>query len=107
MDEYIVVLITAPSKKAGAEIARALLEQRLAACVNIVSPVESLYVWKGEIHDDEEVLLIAKTKRAIFEEELVPAVRAIHPYEIPEIIALPIVVGSRQYLDWIDAEVAD
>ncbi len=107
MSEHIVVLITAPSKEIGTEIANALLEQKLAACVNIVSSIHSLYTWEGETCSDEEVLLVVKTKAAIFEDEFVPAVRAVHPYEVPEIIALPIIMGSKSYLDWIDAEVTD
>ena len=107
MGEYIVVLITAPSKEIGTAIAKALLEQKLAACVNTVSPINSLYTWKGETCNDKEVLLVVKTKAAIFEEKFVPAVQAVHPYEVPEIIALPIIMGSKSYLDWIDTEVTD
>jgi periplasmic divalent cation tolerance protein len=107
MVEYIVALITGPSKEVGTAIARALLEQKLAACVNIVSPINSLYTWKGETCSDKEVLLVVKTKAAIFEDKFIPAVQAVHPYEVPEIIALPIIMGSKSYLDWIDAEVRD
>ncbi len=107
MGEYIVVLITVPSKEIGTVIAKALLEQKLAACVNVVSPINSLYTWKGETCSDEEVLLVVKTKAAIFEDKFVPAVQAVHPYDVPEIIALPIIMGSKSYLDWIDAEVTD
>jgi periplasmic divalent cation tolerance protein len=107
MGEYIVVLITAPSKEIGTTIAKTLLEQKLAACVNVVSPINSLYTWKGETCSDEEVLLVVKTKAAIFEDKFVPAVQAVHPYDVPEIIALPIIMGSKSYLDWIDAEVTD
>ena len=103
LGEHIVVFITVPSREVGEEIARALLEQRLAACVNIVSPIHSLYIWEGETHSDEEVMLIVKTRAAIFADRFVPAVQAVHPYEVPEIIALPITMGSRDYLDWIDA----
>ena len=107
MGEHIVVLITAPSIEIGTAIANALLEQKLAACVNIVSPINSLYTWKGETCSDEEVLLFVKTKAAIFDGKFVPAVQAVHPYDVPEIIALPIIMGSKSYLDWIDAEVTD
>lgn len=105
MEEFIVVLITAPSEAVGTDIARALLERELAACVNIVPAISSLYVWEGELQRDEEVLLIVKTKSTIFEDVLVPVVRSIHPYDVPEIIALPITEGVQDYLDWIDAEV--
>jgi periplasmic divalent cation tolerance protein len=106
MEKHVVVLIAAPSKSEGEKIANTLLEQKLAACVNIVSPVQSLYVWEGEICSEEEALLIVKTKAAVFEGKLVPAVQALHPYEVPEIIALPVIMGSERYLDWIDEEVA-
>ena len=85
-------------------IARALVERRLAACVNIVAPINSLYVWQGETHDDQEVLLIVKTRAGLFEGELIPAVKAAHPYDVPEIIALPVLLGDQDYLDWIEAE---
>jgi periplasmic divalent cation tolerance protein len=97
----VVVLITAPTKEAGRQIAGALLERRLAACVNILPPANSLYVWEGVIHDDEEVLLIVKTRADLLEEGLIPAVQSIHPYEVPEIIALPILGGLGSYLKWI------
>jgi periplasmic divalent cation tolerance protein len=109
MDAYpksqaIVVLITAPSKEVGRQIARALLESKLAACVNILSPVNSLYTWQGKICDDEEVLLIVKSRADLFENRLIPAVQQIHPYDVPEIIALPVSMGLHSYLDWIAAE---
>lgn len=102
----IVALITAPSEEVGREIAGALLEKKLAACVNILPGLRSLYKWKGETCDDAEVLLIAKTRAEIFQEGFVPAVRAVHPYEVPEIIALPITMGLQSYLDWIGEETA-
>ncbi|MBN1286538.1 MAG: divalent-cation tolerance protein CutA [Anaerolineae bacterium] len=101
MEKYIVALITAPTKGIGAQIARALVEQRLAACVSIVEPVTSIYTWAGQVHEDAEVLLIAKTQAAHFAEKFVPAVQALHPYDVPEIIALPITAGAPSYLDWI------
>ncbi len=103
----VVVLITTPSKEVGKKIAAALLEQKLAACVNIISPISSLYFWEGQTHDDEEVLLIVKTQAALFTDRLIPAVKALHPYELPEIIALPIVMGLDGYLDWIDEVTSD
>jgi periplasmic divalent cation tolerance protein len=103
MTDPIVVLITAPSKEVGKQIARALLEQELAACVNIISSIDSLYTWEGKICNDEEVLLVVKSRAELFENQLVPAVQAIHPYQVPEIIALPIKMGAKSYLDWIEA----
>jgi periplasmic divalent cation tolerance protein len=103
MTDPIVVLITAPSKEVGKQIARALLEKELAACVNIISSIDSIYTWEGKICNDEEVLLVVKSRAELFENQLVPAVQAIHPYRVPEIIALPIKMGAKSYLDWIEA----
>jgi len=100
MAKHVVVLVTAPSKDVGREIGQTLLERRLAACINVVPAVESLYVWQGEVCDDEEVLLVIKTTAAAFD-ALVTAVRNVHPYDVPEIIALPIAAGFQDYLDWI------
>jgi periplasmic divalent cation tolerance protein len=103
-DQPIVVYITTPSIDVGKEIAAVLLDQKLAACVNIVSPVTSLYLWQGEKHEDREALLIVKSRLELFHDRLVPVVLNIHPYETPEIIALPVIAGQRAYLDWIAAE---
>jgi len=102
--QLIVVFITAPSKEVGQQIATALLEQKLAACVNIIPSILSLYRWEGKLNQDEEVLLVVKTRSEVFADGLVPAVRAVHPYDLPEIIALPILQGLVSYLDWIEAE---
>ena len=101
-ETYVVVLITAPSSEVAKQIARALVEQKLVACVDIVPAVNSVYLWQGQLCDDQEALLIAKTRAALFAERLVPSVKAMHPYQVPEIIALPIVMGSEDYLTWID-----
>jgi periplasmic divalent cation tolerance protein len=101
-DNPIIVLITVPSKQVGRTIADSLIERKLAACVNIVSPIQSVFMWKGEVNDEEEALLIAKSRSSLFENELIPAVQAVHPYEVPEIIALPIIMGLQSYLDWIE-----
>jgi len=103
-DPCIVVLITAPSQQAGENIARLLVERKLAACVNILPAVRSIYSWKDAIQSDEEVLLLVKSRAELFADHLIPAVKAAHPYEVPEIIALPILMGSPDYLDWIAAE---
>jgi len=103
-DEFIVVLITVPSQQAGEDIARLLVERKLAACVNILPTVRSIYSWKGAIQYDEEALLLVKSRAELFADQLLPAVKAAHPYELPEIIALPIVMGLPGYLDWIVAE---
>jgi periplasmic divalent cation tolerance protein len=100
--QHILVLITVPSVEVGKEIADHLLAERLAACVNILPSVHSHYLWQGEQASDEEVLLLVKSRVELFQERLVPAVKALHPYEVPEIIALPLVMGSTDYLGWID-----
>jgi len=96
----IVVLITTPSKDEAERIARHLIENRLAACVNIVPSVRSLYRWEGNICDETESLLIVKTQADRFD-QLSREVKAHHRYTVPEIIALPIVQGSPDYLNWI------
>lgn len=99
---HIVVLITVPSEEIATKIAATLLKTKAAACVNILPGVRSMYNWKGKVCDDQELLLVCKSRAALFETLLVPAVKSAHPYELPEIIALPIVAGSPDYLAWID-----
>lgn len=96
----IVVLITAPNADQATRIAELLVNQKLAACVQVLPEMQSIYVWKGEIQRDREVLLLAKTTRAKFE-QLEREVRAIHSYETPEVIALSITEGSEPYLSWL------
>ncbi len=104
MLEQITVLITAGSMEEGRKIANALVEEGLAACVNIVPQVSSIYRWKGEIREDQEVLLIAKSRKEIFE-RLASRVKELHSYDVPETIALPIAAGDEDYLSWINKEV--
>jgi periplasmic divalent cation tolerance protein len=99
-NDQIVVLMTAPNADEAARIGEMLVERKLAACVQILPPMTSIYVWKGEVQRENEILLIAKSTRTKFD-ELEEAVRAIHSYETPEIIALPIVAGSQPYLSWL------
>jgi periplasmic divalent cation tolerance protein len=96
----IVVLVTAGSADNAAEIARALVEERLAACVSIVPGVRSIYRWAERIADDAEWLLVIKTERTRFA-ELEARVRTLHAYTVPEVIAVEIVEGSEPYLDWL------
>lgn len=100
-DDYILVLITVPSLETGKKIAETLVSQRLAACVNILPHIRSLYVWEGKLCDDEEALLICKTRSSMFEERFLPTVTLLHPYEVPEIIAVPITRGLPAYLEWV------
>ncbi|UCE86800.1 MAG: divalent-cation tolerance protein CutA [Deltaproteobacteria bacterium] len=100
------VLITAPDAETGARLARALVEERLAACVNVVPGVRSIYRYEGRLHDDPEVLLIAKTRSDRLE-RLSARVNALHPYDLPEVLALPGVGGSEPYLEWVRTEAGD
>lgn len=106
MTGSIVVYITVPNPEEGEKIARALVEKRLAACVNILPGLRSIYRWQGKICDDKELLLMAKTTVALFD-ALEKEVKALHSYKVPEIIALPIVAGSKEYLNWIEENTAD
>jgi periplasmic divalent cation tolerance protein len=96
----IVVLVTAPSADGAATIARTLVEEHLAACVNIVPGIRSIYRWEGQVAEDPEWLLVIKTECRRFG-ELEARVRALHPYSVPEVIAVEIVEGSKPYLDWL------
>jgi periplasmic divalent cation tolerance protein len=100
MTDALVVLCTCPDEATATRIATALLAEELAACVNCVAGIRSIYRWEGQIRDDTEVLLVIKTSAARYG-ALETLVRARHPYELPEIIALPVVAGARDYLDWI------
>ena len=102
--DAIVVLLTAGSREEAARLAEMLVGARLAACVQIMPEMESIYHWKGSVHRDPEFLLLAKTTRAKFD-DLEREVRALHSYETPEIIALPITVGSAPYLEYLTATV--
>ncbi len=99
--DYIVVFITVPEIEVGENIAKILVEEKLAACVNITGKVNSTYFWQGNIENDDEYLLIIKTRKDKFK-ELEKKVKGNHPYTVPEIIAIPIVLGSEDYLNWID-----
>ena len=101
-DESIVVLMTAANGEEAARLAYLLIGAHLAACVQILPEMESVYRWQGKVERQPEILLIAKTARSKFD-ELEREVRGLHSYETPEIIALPIVAGSSPYLDWLQA----
>ena len=101
MSEAIVVLVTCGSEEQATNIANSLLEERLAACVNIISPIRSIYRWEGKIWDEKEWMLIIKTQKKKFE-ELEKKVKSLHSYSVPEIIALPMVEGSTPYLKWLE-----
>jgi periplasmic divalent cation tolerance protein len=100
MGEEIVVLITASSRDEAALIGKALVDGHLAACANIVPDVRSLFFWEGRTQDARETLLIVKSRLPLME-KLIARVKSLHSYTVPEIIALPIVAGSRDYLNWL------
>ncbi|WP_054841890.1 divalent-cation tolerance protein CutA [Vulcanisaeta distributa] len=101
-DNYIVVLVTVPNSDVGVEIARSLINNKLAACINIVNGLRSIYYWEGgRVEEDNEALLIIKSRRDKLS-ELIRSIREKHPYKVPEIIALPIIGGFDEYLRWID-----
>jgi periplasmic divalent cation tolerance protein len=103
MTDALVVLVTAPSAEKAAELARALVEERLAACGNVVPGLRSIYRWQGAVQEDTEALLVLKTTRARFE-ALRDRILALHPYEVPEVLAVPVEAGSARYLGWIAEE---
>ena len=103
MSDYIQVFVTTDKKENAGRIARVTVEKRLAACAQVMGPIRSTYWWDNRINDEEEWLLIIKTRGELFE-ELERAIKDIHPYEVPEILALPVVAGNRSYLDWLGRE---
>ena len=100
---FLVVLVTVPDVDRAESIARALLEQRLAACVSRVGPLRSLFRWEGKIDAADEQLLLIKTRAELFE-PLRAAVAKLHPYQVPEIVALPLAAGADSYLAWLARE---
>lgn len=103
MEEYIQVITTTEKKEDAERIAKALVEKRLAGCVQIVGPIVSIYWWKENIVKAEEWLCLVKSKKDLFE-ELEKSIKEIHPYETPEIITLPIIAGSKDYIKWLSNE---
>ena len=100
MSEAIVILTTAPSEEEAVAIAKRLVGDKLAACVNVVPGVRSIYRWEGKLCDDAELLLVVKTTPAK-QDAVIAMIQEVHSYDCPEAIVLPVVAGSRKYLDWI------
>lgn len=100
MADEIVILITASSDDEAAKIASSLVQEHLAACVNIVSSVRSFFFWQGKTQDERESLLICKS-RLLHMDRIIQRVKSLHSYTVPEIIALPIISGSADYLEWV------
>jgi periplasmic divalent cation tolerance protein len=98
--EALVVYITAPNEEEAAKIAKILVEERLAGCVNIIKDIRSIYSWQGKLEDEKEVLMIVKTRLELFS-ALTSKVKELHSYTVPEVIAMPIVDGSEEYINWL------
>ncbi len=98
--EYIIVLVTTANKQEAEKIVQHLLNDKLIACGNIIGPVTSFFPWSGKVERAEEHLVLMKSRSDLFD-RLTEAVKVMHSYEVPEILALPVVVGSRSYLDWL------
>ena len=104
MQEFIVIYVTAGSTSEASRLARALVEERLAACVNQIGPIQSVYRWEGKLEESVEQLLIIKSRKELFP-ALEKRVRELHSYSVPEIVALPIIDGSPDYLRWLGEQV--
>jgi len=102
--DALLVLVTVPNAETADKLGEALVGERLAACVNVIGGVRSIYRWKGAVERDEELLCVCKTTRDGFE-RLRARVVELHPYELPEVVALPVERGHAPYLDWIKASV--
>lgn len=103
MAGYIIIYITTGSINEAKKIGRVLIDEKLVACSNIISPIRSIYKWKGKVCDDKEALMVLKTKKKLFN-QIVKRVEKLHSYDVPEIIAMPIIEGSSKYLSWINEE---
>lgn len=102
--EAIVVLVTFPDREGAEKLARALVEERLIACANLLSPIRSIYRWEGKVEEGEEILLVLKSSKPRFE-ALRARIVELHPYDCPEVLSLPVEKGHPPYLDWIAASV--
>lgn len=102
--EYLQVMTTTATQDDAHRIARALVEQRLAACVQVIGPLTSIYWWQEAVEEAQEYLCLIKTRRDRFE-ALAAAIRTLHPYEVPEILAVPVAAGNPSYLAWLDAAI--
>lgn len=103
MTDYIQVLTTTAARADAQAIGNAVVEKRLAACVQIIGPITSTYWWEGKVETTEEWLCLIKSGRDLYE-RLEETIRKAHPYDVPEILAIPVTAGSERYLDWLDGE---
>jgi periplasmic divalent cation tolerance protein len=106
MKSYIQITTTTETKEQAQTIAQQLVEAKLAACVQITGPITSIYRWKGKVENTQEWLCLIKTQDDLYD-KVEAAIKSLHPYETPEIIAVPIVKGSKEYLSWLDDELGD
>jgi periplasmic divalent cation tolerance protein len=106
MAEYIQVVTTTGSKGDAVQVAQSLVEERLAACVQVIGPITSVYRWEGAVEVAEEWLCVVKSTLALYP-DLEAAIQRVHPYDVPEILAVPVAAGSQSYLDWLQDEVRD
>lgn len=105
MTEYIQVFTTTDTKENARQIAKRVVEKNLAACAQIIGPISSIFWWKNNINEEEEWLIIIKSKKNLYD-DLEHAIMKVHKYEIPEILAVPVLAGAKSYLEWLDGEVA-
>ena len=98
---YIMIFVTASAKKEAQKIAESLVSKKLVACVNIIDKVDSLFWWQGKVDRSAEALMIIKSKKSKLD-KIIKTVKSLHSYDVPEIIALPIIAGEKKYLRWID-----
>jgi len=105
-DQKVVIFITTGTHEEANQLAEVLLKQRKAACINILPGVSSRFWWEGQLHSDQEILLIVKAKASLLD-EIVGLVKEVHSYDVPEVIALPIIGGNPDYLEWIGKELQE
>ena len=103
MNRYVQVITTVSKRSEADKIARVLIDKKLAACVQIIGPIKSAYRWKGRIENAKEWICLIKTRKTLYK-KVESAIRKIHPYEVPEIIAMPIVAAGKDYLKWLSDE---
>ncbi len=106
MSEFIIAYVTVPSEAEGRKIARLLVEEKLAACVNVVPDIQSFYRWEGQVQHDKELLLMIKSQSKKMA-SLITRVKELHSYDVPEVISMPVTQGSDDYLDWVRNETTD
>lgn len=103
MTKFIAVITTVPKKETAEKIAAQLLNKKLAGCVQIIGPIKSSYWWKGRIEQAQEWFCVIKSREDLFE-DLKSAIEKIHPYQVPEILAVPVLKGNHSYLEWLESE---